>query len=422
MSIYRLEVKAISRAAGQSAVAKAAYRTRGNLVDERTGERYDYRRRGGIGPTGIVLADGPADISSSVLWNAAETAENRKNSTVAREIILALPHEMDGAGHERLVRSMLGELARRHGLAGEYAIHAPNDHPEADQRNHHAHVMLTTRRVDRDEAGQLHFGKKTRELDDQKTGPVEITAWREIWEHAVNRELQLIGAPLVSAKSLAAQGIDRRPQERQGVRRTAMLRKAQPIWRRQQAAATAVGIERSTVRGARLLRTLRHDRQERHQALRAAESARMALQGTTAAPLPSPAGEPQAPTAPPRPSPPPRAAQKPLGAIVSGADLNREIPNAAERAQAILWLAMGRLGDNAQRTWRWAHNRSSADAGVLHQWWSRLSEKVRDQAVAWAQKQATAPAPAPAPSRGEGRAQDLSSPPARPDKRTVPGR
>ena len=47
------------------------------------------------------------------------------------------------------------------------AVHAPNK--QGDDRNHHAHVMLTTRRVERD-----GLGKKVRALDDRTTGPQEV--------------------------------------------------------------------------------------------------------------------------------------------------------------------------------------------------------------------------------------------------------
>lgn len=425
MAIYRLEVKAISRSAGQSAVAKAAYRTRADLTDQRTGERYDYRRRASIGPTGTYVSGKAADVRTADLWNAAEASENRKNSTVAREVILALPAELDAEAHRRLVASFTREISLRHKLAAEFAIHHPSEHPEADQRNHHAHVMLTTRRVTRDEAGELRFGEKTRELDDRATGPGEVTAWREIWEDQVNAALARHGHDArVSSKSLAAQNIDRVPQERLGPRRTAMLRKARPIWRREQAAATAEGINRSTIRGARDLRRLRQDRQDRQKRLRAAENATRAM---AAAPVPartpaaSPAAAPAAsqpvsrpaPSAPPRPPQHPRPPLQPIG--TAGDALLKAIPDHRERAEAVLWLSMGRMGDNAQRAWRWAHNRTSDDTRILQEWWQKLSEKVREQAIAWAKR------PAP-PPRGEGQAPDRSPPPAQPARKTLPGR
>lgn len=419
MAIYRLEVKAISRSAGQSAVAKAAYRTRSDLTDQRTGERYDYRRRSSIGPTGTYVSGRASDVRTAELWNAAEAAETRKNATVAREVIIALPAELDAAAHLRLVASFTREISFRHKLAAEFAIHHPSEHPEADQRNHHAHVMLTTRRVTRDDAGELQFGEKSRELDDRTTGPGEVTAWREIWEDQVNAALARNGHDArVSSKSLAAQNIDRVPQERLGPRRTAMLRKARPIWRREQAAATAEGINRSTIRGARDLRRLRQDRQKR---LRAAENAARAM-AAVSVPVRTPAAAPAGsqpvpmPALSPRPRPPQQAPRAPLQPIGTAGDaLAKAIPDRQERVDAILWLAMGRLGDNAQRAWRWAHNRTSDDARVLQEWWQKLSEKVRGQAIAWAKT------PAP-PPRGEGQAPDRSPPPAQPPRKNPPGR
>lgn len=419
MAIYRLEVKAISRSAGQSAVAKAAYRTRSDLTDQRTGERYDYRRRSSIGPTGTYVSGKASNVRTAELWNAAEASETRKNATVAREVIIALPAELDAAAHLRLVASFTREISFRHKLAAEFAIHHPSEHPEADQRNHHAHVMLTTRRVTRDDAGELQFGEKSRELDDRATGPGEVTAWREIWEDQVNAALARNGHDArVSSKSLAAQNIDRVPQERLGPRRTAMLRKARPVWRREQAASTAEGINRSTIRGARDLRRLRQDRQKR---LRAAENATRAM-AAVSVPVRAPAAAPVAPQpvpgpAPsPRPRPPQQAPRPPLQPIGTAGDaLARAIPDRQERVDAILWLAMGRLGDNAQRAWRWAHNRTSDDARVLQEWWQKLSEKVRGQAIAWAKT------PAP-PPRGEGQAPDRSPPPAQPARKNLPGR
>lgn len=48
MAIYHTRVKTFSRAKGHSAVAAAAYRAGLSLIDERTGARHDYSRRGGV--------------------------------------------------------------------------------------------------------------------------------------------------------------------------------------------------------------------------------------------------------------------------------------------------------------------------------------------------------------------------------------
>jgi len=55
MAIFHLSVKTISRSAGRSATAAAAYRSGKIVHDERTGLIHDYRRRHGVSHSEIVL-------------------------------------------------------------------------------------------------------------------------------------------------------------------------------------------------------------------------------------------------------------------------------------------------------------------------------------------------------------------------------
>lgn len=157
-------LQTISRSAGRSAVAAAAYRACVKLIDQTTGLIHDYTRKRGHVETLLIGAD---DISE--LWNKAEAAENRKNSTVARELMLPLPDEWTNDGRRECVRDIAQHLRNTYGVAVSGSIHAPNKH----HRNNHVHMMFTTRTVD--ELGQ--FGKKTRILDDMKTG--EVSKLRE---------------------------------------------------------------------------------------------------------------------------------------------------------------------------------------------------------------------------------------------------
>ena len=147
MAIYHLSVKTISRSAGRSATAAAAYRAGVEITDERTGEIHDYRRKGGVESAAVILPDNAPEWARDrcQLWNAAEQAETRKNSTVAREFEIALPAELSPAERERLAHDFTRELVERHGMAADVAIHAPGK--EGDNRNHHAHILLTTRRL-----------------------------------------------------------------------------------------------------------------------------------------------------------------------------------------------------------------------------------------------------------------------------------
>jgi len=196
-------------------VAAAAYRAGLALLDERTGQRHDYTRRSGVVLAEVVAPDG-GSAERLALWNAAEGAEKRKDARTAREWVVALPAELDAAQRADLARSFGAELARRYGVAVDVAVHLPDR--EGDNRNHHVHVLMTTRQVSRDADGALRLGEKASlELSDRKRrelglGPAaeDVTAIRELWAGLANAALERAGlAQRIDARSLAAQGIDR---------------------------------------------------------------------------------------------------------------------------------------------------------------------------------------------------------------------
>jgi hypothetical protein len=228
-------LKTVSRSAGRSATAAAAYRLGEVIEDERTGECHDYSRRGGVEGTFAFAPDGTAPLPANKLWNAAEAAETRKNSTVARELLIALPHDLDPVQRESLTRAIASQVADRYGVAGSVGIHAPD--AEGDQRNFHAHILFTTRSVDQD--GNL--GAKTRVLDDKKTGPAETIWMRMMVEQETNAALEAAGVESrVDCRSLKdqraaalemgdlelAQELDRAPQTHEGPKVTDIRREA----------------------------------------------------------------------------------------------------------------------------------------------------------------------------------------------------
>ena len=193
MAIFHLSSKPISRSSGRSAVAAAAYRTQSRLVDEHQGLTHDYERRSGVEHAEIVLPEG-ADRehwTRQRLWNAAELAEVRKDARTAREWELALPEELTSAARQALAVGFARELASRYGCAVDVAVHAPGK--EGDRRNHHAHLLATTRVV----LGQGMGDKTGIELSDAKRlslglerGRKEIEQVRELWATAANRALE----------------------------------------------------------------------------------------------------------------------------------------------------------------------------------------------------------------------------------------
>ena len=174
MAIFRLEVKPIRRSEGRDARAAAAYRS-GTRIGE-----YDYTRRRGVAHRFILLPATAPQWTRAELWQEAEEAERRKNSVVAREVLIALPHELPPADRIALTRALASWLVSRYGVAVDAALHAPRS--GHDERNYHAHLLMTTRRL-----SAAGLGEKTRELDDNRiTGPREIEAMRAAWSAMVN--------------------------------------------------------------------------------------------------------------------------------------------------------------------------------------------------------------------------------------------
>lgn len=187
VALYSASVKPVSRSSGRSATAAAAYRNAERIIDERTGDIHDYTRRSGVDHVESFAPVGMAPQSGSELWNKAEAAEVRKNARVAREVLVALPHELDQVQRRELAKSIAQGLADRYGTAGTLAVHQPDR--EGDNRNHHVHILMTTRRLDA--SGQL--GEKTRELDDVKRGPQEVEWIRAMIEGRTNQSLERAG-------------------------------------------------------------------------------------------------------------------------------------------------------------------------------------------------------------------------------------
>ena len=188
MASYHLNVKTISRSQGRSATAAAAYRAAERIVCDRYGIEHDYTRKAGVVHTEILAPDGVSDWINdrAELWNAVEAKETRKNSVVAREWEIALPSELSDAARRELARDFAWKLVERYDVVADVAIHAP--HRDGDQRNHHAHILTTTRR-----AGADGFGEKTRELDVKRTSSIEVTAMRATWAELQNTALEREG-------------------------------------------------------------------------------------------------------------------------------------------------------------------------------------------------------------------------------------
>lgn len=154
---------------------------------------HDYRRRHGVMSSFIMT---PKEVPEwakdrGMLWNAVERSEKRKDSQLAREVVVSLP-DIDIFDHltsenkakrvrefyEHILRGFVKEHFVAEGMIADVALHAPSD--KNDDRHFHAHIMLTTR-VITDEG----FGQKERGWND----PKKLESWREGYAKAVNDAL-----------------------------------------------------------------------------------------------------------------------------------------------------------------------------------------------------------------------------------------
>lgn len=235
MASYHLSVKTIKRSAGRTATAAAAYRAGERIECQREGRLHDYTAKQGVEETFIVTPENaPAWAQDrAALWNAAEESETRRNSVTAREWELALPSEITAEDRSQITREFAQELVSRYGVAVDVAIHAP--HREGDQRNHHAHVLTTTRQLEPE-----GFTAKTRVLDSAKTGGAEIDQMRGVWAELQNRALERVGevervdhrsleaqreAALDKGDTLSADELDRDPELKLGPAANSMERR-----------------------------------------------------------------------------------------------------------------------------------------------------------------------------------------------------
>jgi hypothetical protein len=275
--MYRLEVKTLGRGTGASAVNAAAhntgksaikavaYRAREALYDERMGKTHDYSRKfGGNGSEVFLPTGAPAWMKDrEARWNAVEKTEPRKDSKLARDLVITLPYGMTHEQHRAAVEEFVTKHFVSKGRFADVGYHAygeptkvtdkglkdkldlwksqklpfyeRSELPHQPDQPHvavlrtkkgaikeyalfqpHAHVMVPLRTVE----GNGFSKTKEREPPGvyYKVWYSQIvTAMRVEWAGVLNKHLEMAGKPeRVTHLSLAAQGIDREPEPKKG--------------------------------------------------------------------------------------------------------------------------------------------------------------------------------------------------------------
>lgn len=232
MAIFSMRMQVIKRSAGRSSVAAAAYRSGEKLHDERQDITHDYRNRGGVEHSEILLPENaPAwvqGIDRQTLWNAVEAGEKRKDSQTARELRLTLPREIPADQRIALVRDYVLRNFVSKGMIADVCWH--NKVASDGLEQPHAHVMLTMRPAV--EPGG--WGQKVRHdwvacpqgrtHDDGRPIMIESNSqsWnsaeyyercREDWENTANAALARVGSDQrIDRRSLLERGILRLPE------------------------------------------------------------------------------------------------------------------------------------------------------------------------------------------------------------------
>ena len=244
MAIFHLHMKPICRGDGKSAIAAAAYRAGGRLIDRRTGRAHDYRGRADVEHAAVVLPSGVrADwaIDRGQLWNAAEAAEKRRDARTAREFEVALPAEWPASERRGAVLEFARWLADRYGVAVDVACHQPR--AGGDSRNFHAHLLATTRTVT--DAGFARKGDL--ELSDRQLTAAglprardQLVAIRAEWERIVNARLARTRSPVrVDRRSHCDRQLEFAPSRHVGAGATGVERRGIAALREAQRATTA---------------------------------------------------------------------------------------------------------------------------------------------------------------------------------------
>jgi Ti-type conjugative transfer relaxase TraA len=236
MAIYHCSMKPVSRGSGRSAVAAIAYRTASRMINERENVWHDFTRKTGVVHCEIVLPEGSDAtwaLDRSTLWNAAEFAEKRKDARLAREVEIALPHELNADQRLALVRAFARDLADRYGAAVDFAIHAPGG--DSDIRNVHAHVMMTTRTVGPDGLGEKTLIERENKWllnHDLPTSHMQLREIRQAWETHANRALMLGGHEVrIDHRSHLERGLEIEPTKHMGVHASAIERRGGSVSR-----------------------------------------------------------------------------------------------------------------------------------------------------------------------------------------------
>ncbi|MBX5142847.1 Ti-type conjugative transfer relaxase TraA, partial [Rhizobium lentis] len=250
MAIMFVRAQVISRGAGRSVVAAAAYRHRTRMMDHQVGRSFSYR---GGSPELVheelafpeqipawlreLIHGSSVARASEGLWNAVEAFETQANARLARELIIALPEELTRVENVALVREFVRDTVTATGIVADWVYHDKDGNP-------HIHMMTTLRALTEDGFGPKNspiLEENGEPLRRKRTGKIiyerwagdkeTLKAWKIAWAETANRHLALAGHEIrLDGRSYAEQGLDGIAQRHLGPEKAALARKRRELY------------------------------------------------------------------------------------------------------------------------------------------------------------------------------------------------
>ena len=184
---YRLcAKKPVGRSAGRSVVNSAAYISRSKLRDDQLGETFSYQHKNSDILFSELITPKITPYFSNdrgLFWNSVQKFERHKKAQFARALELNLPHELNVNEMINMLLKFVQENFINSGMIADANLHRPDK--SGDERNYHAHILLTLRRVD--ENGFI--GNKAREWNSREL----FKQWREKLALECSSALELAG-------------------------------------------------------------------------------------------------------------------------------------------------------------------------------------------------------------------------------------
>ena len=145
MAFLFMRAKIVKSSSGRSAVAAAAYQSAQKLRDESLGMTFQYRHKEEVIFSEILLpSNAPAAYADrETLWNAVQEKENRANSQVARQFVIAMPKEWTQEESISRARDFIQKNIVDAGMVADWAFHTKEGNP-------HLHCLCTLRGFKKD--------------------------------------------------------------------------------------------------------------------------------------------------------------------------------------------------------------------------------------------------------------------------------